>query len=144
MVSPTACPSGSRTASPMDHYWRDLTQQGDSSSACRAAGRSARPAREKRRPAKGALRRLVLISLWLRGRALSPGRAAVMAVVNRTADSFYPAARAASTDAALAAVAVAVRDGADLVDIGGVRAGRGSASAQTTGGHCSRRSPGVR
>ncbi|MCV2393472.1 dihydropteroate synthase [Actinotalea sp. M2MS4P-6] len=63
--------------------------------------------------------------LWLRGRAVCPGRAAVMAVVNRTADSFYPAARAADTAAAVAAVEVAVRDGADLVDIGGVRAGRG-------------------
>lgn len=63
--------------------------------------------------------------LWLRGREVSPGRASVMAVVNRTADSFYPAARAADTDAAVVAVAAAVRDGADLVDIGGVRAGRG-------------------
>lgn len=56
---------------------------------------------------------------------LAPDRPAVMAVVNRTPDSFYPAARAADDDAALAAVAAAVRDGADLVDIGGVRAGRG-------------------
>lgn len=52
-----------------------------------------------------------------------------MAVVNRTPDSFYAAARAADDDAALAAVAAAVRDGADLVDIGGVRAGRGPAVA---------------
>lgn len=63
--------------------------------------------------------------LRLRGRVLAPGRAAVMAVVNRTPDSFYPAARAADDDAALAAVSRAVDDGADLVDIGGVRAGRG-------------------
>lgn len=48
-----------------------------------------------------------------------------MAVVNRTPDSFYPGARAADDDAALAAVARAVEAGADLVDIGGVRAGRG-------------------
>ncbi|MDO8121403.1 dihydropteroate synthase [Isoptericola sp. b490] len=63
--------------------------------------------------------------LWLRGRELSPGRAAVMAVVNRTPDSFFPAARAQDTDAALAQVAEAVQHGADLVDIGGIRAGRG-------------------
>jgi dihydropteroate synthase len=50
-----------------------------------------------------------------------------MAVVNRTPDSFYAAARAADTDAALAAVGAAVAQGADLVDIGGVRAGRGPA-----------------
>jgi dihydropteroate synthase len=61
----------------------------------------------------------------LRGRVLAPGRPAVMAVVNRTPDSFYAAARAADDDVALAAVARAVTEGADLVDIGGVRAGRG-------------------
>ena len=48
-----------------------------------------------------------------------------MAVVNRTSDSFYAAARAGDTAAALAAVERAVLAGADLVDIGGVRAGRG-------------------
>ncbi|MCU1430992.1 MAG: dihydropteroate synthase [Actinotalea sp.] len=65
------------------------------------------------------------VPLRLRGRVLAPDRPAVMAVVNRTPDSFYPAARAADADAALAAVARAVQEGADLVDIGGVRAGRG-------------------
>ncbi|WP_307844552.1 dihydropteroate synthase [Actinotalea solisilvae] len=65
------------------------------------------------------------VALRLRGRVLSPGRPAVMAVVNRTPDSFYAAARASDDDAALAAVERAVREGADLVDIGGVRAGRG-------------------
>jgi len=48
-----------------------------------------------------------------------------MAVVNRTSDSFYAQARAGDTSAALAAVERAVLAGADLVDIGGVRAGRG-------------------
>lgn len=66
------------------------------------------------------------VPLRLRGRVLCPGRAAVMAVVNRTPDSFWSGARAADDDAALAAVARAVADGADLVDIGGVRAGRGA------------------
>lgn len=61
----------------------------------------------------------------LRGRELAPGRGAVMAVVNRTPDSFFPDARAADDDAAMVAVARAVAEGADLVDIGGVRAGRG-------------------
>jgi len=65
--------------------------------------------------------------LWLRGRQLGGDRAAVMAVVNRTSDSFYAAARAGDTAAALAAVERAVLAGADLVDIGGVRAGRGPA-----------------
>ena len=66
------------------------------------------------------------VPLRLRGRVLAPDRPAVMAVVNRTPDSFYPAARAEAEPAAQAAVSRAVADGADLVDIGGVRAGRGA------------------
>ena len=65
------------------------------------------------------------VTLWLRGRPLGVDRAAVMAVVNRTSDSFFAQARAGDTSAALAAVERAVVAGADLVDIGGVRAGRG-------------------
>ncbi len=62
--------------------------------------------------------------LRLRGRTLGADRPVVMAVVNRTPDSFYAAARFddASADAA---VAQAADDGADIVDLGGVRAGRG-------------------
>lgn len=63
------------------------------------------------------------VPLRLRGRVLAPDRPAVMAVVNRTPDSFH--AHHEDDDAARAAVARAVADGADLVDIGGVRAGRG-------------------
>ncbi len=62
--------------------------------------------------------------LRLRGRTFGPERPLVMAVVNRTPDSFYPAARFEDAGAD-AAVAKAVEDGADLVDLGGVRAGRG-------------------
>jgi dihydropteroate synthase len=47
----------------------------------------------------------------------------VMAIVNRTPDSFYQASFA--DDAALEAVARALGEGADLVDIGGVKAGPG-------------------
>ncbi|HEY0215227.1 MAG TPA: dihydropteroate synthase [Cellulomonas sp.] len=63
-------------------------------------------------------------ALLLRGRWFGPERPVVMGVVNRTPDSFYPAARhdAAGADAA---VARAEEEGADLVDLGGVRAGRG-------------------
>jgi len=63
------------------------------------------------------------VPLRLRGRVLAPDRPAVMAVVNRTPDSFH--VRYDDDDAARAAVARAVAEGADLVDIGGVRAGRG-------------------
>ncbi|GAA5042312.1 dihydropteroate synthase [Nocardia callitridis] len=50
-----------------------------------------------------------------------------MAIVNRTPDSFYDKGATFHDDAAMAAVARAVDEGADLVDIGGVKAGPGSA-----------------
>ncbi len=62
--------------------------------------------------------------LVLRGRRFGPDRLVVMAVVNRTPDSFYAAARHDERSAD-AAVARAEEEGADLVDLGGVRAGRG-------------------
>lgn len=64
------------------------------------------------------------VPLRLRGRVVGADRPVVMAVVNRTPDSFYAAARHddASADAA---VARAQEEGADIVDLGGVRAGRG-------------------
>ncbi len=48
-----------------------------------------------------------------------------MAIVNRTPDSFYEGARSVDLRETLDAVTRAVDDGADLVDIGGVRAGDG-------------------
>lgn len=48
-----------------------------------------------------------------------------MAIINRTPDSFYDRGATYSTDAAIAAVERAVADGADIVDIGGVKAGPG-------------------
>jgi dihydropteroate synthase len=61
----------------------------------------------------------------LRGKELRRDRAAVMAIVNRTPDSFYDRGATFADDAARAAVDRAVADGADLVDIGGVKAGVG-------------------
>lgn len=45
-------------------------------------------------------------------------RALVMAIVNRTPDSFYDKGATFSDSAAMAAVDRAVDEGADLVDIG--------------------------
>jgi dihydropteroate synthase len=50
-----------------------------------------------------------------------------MAIVNRTPDSFYDAGRTFAEDRALAAVDAAVAAGAEIVDIGGVKAGPGVA-----------------
>ena len=49
-----------------------------------------------------------------------------MAIVNRTPDSFYDKGATFTDDAALAAVDRAVAEGADIVDIGGVKAGPGA------------------
>src|ERR671931_696005 len=52
---------------------------------------------------------------------------AVMAIVNRTPDSFYDRGATFGFEAALAAAERAVAEGADWVDIGGVKAGPGPA-----------------
>ena len=56
-------------------------------------------------------------------RAVADDRALVMGIVNRTKDSFYDRGATFDERAALAAVDRLVADGADIVDIGGVRAG---------------------
>ena len=63
--------------------------------------------------------------LRLRDRTFSPGQTALLAIINRTPDSFYDAGRYLQDEAALGAVADAVAGGADAIDIGGVKAGPG-------------------
>ncbi|MGN2636096.1 dihydropteroate synthase [Nocardia takedensis] len=60
------------------------------------------------------------------GRPVATDRALVMAIVNRTPDSFYDRGATFEDAPAMAAVRRAVDEGADLVDIGGVKAGPGS------------------
>ncbi|SFQ30553.1 dihydropteroate synthase [Amycolatopsis arida] len=64
--------------------------------------------------------------LVFRGRRVVRDRALVMAIVNRTPDSFYDRGATYARDAALAAVDRAVEEGADIVDVGGVKAGPGA------------------
>ncbi|WP_449066330.1 dihydropteroate synthase [Planomonospora algeriensis] len=66
-----------------------------------------------------------MTTLRLRGREFRPGEFAIMAVVNRTPDSFFDRGRTYGFGAALEAVDRAVAGGADIVDIGGVKAGPG-------------------
>jgi len=54
-----------------------------------------------------------------------PGSFAIMAVVNRTPDSFYDRGATYEFGAALAAAGRAIAAGADIIDIGGVKAGPG-------------------
>jgi dihydropteroate synthase len=62
--------------------------------------------------------------LRLRGHQFDASRPAVMAIINRTPDSFFAGNRYADLDSARRALDAAVEAGADIVDIGGVRAGQ--------------------
>ena len=62
--------------------------------------------------------------LVLRGQTFDAGRPAVMAIVNRTPDSFFAGNRHGQLDSAKRAFEEALDLGADLVDVGGVRAGQ--------------------
>lgn len=63
--------------------------------------------------------------LRLRNREWQPGSFAIMAVVNRTPDSFFDRGATYEFGAALESVGRAVAAGADIVDVGGVKAGPG-------------------
>lgn len=68
------------------------------------------------------------------GKAVAIDRALVMAIVNRTPDSFYDKGASFSDTAAQARVTQVIDEGADIIDIGGVKAGPGDevdASAET-------------
>ena len=60
-----------------------------------------------------------------RAREFATGDFAVMAIVNRTPDSFYDRGATFAFDAAVEKADQAVADGADIVDVGGVKAGEG-------------------
>lgn len=63
-------------------------------------------------------------ALVLRHQRFDASRPAVMAIVNRTPDSFFSGNRHADLASALHALERALDDGADIVDVGGVRAGQ--------------------
>jgi len=65
------------------------------------------------------------VPLRLGRHSFSDRETVVMAIVNRTPDSFYDKGATFTDDAALAAVDRAVAEGAGIVDIGGVKAGPG-------------------
>jgi dihydropteroate synthase len=67
------------------------------------------------------------VALRLGTRAFAAGEFAVMAIVNRTPDSFYDRGATFDFDSALRRVSEVAAQGADIVDIGGVRAGQGPA-----------------
>jgi dihydropteroate synthase len=64
-------------------------------------------------------------TLRLRGRSFAAGEFAVMAIVNRTPDSFFDAGATFALDAALTRLDEVIAEGADIVDVGGVKAGYG-------------------
>ncbi|KAB7743854.1 dihydropteroate synthase [Nostocoides sp. F2B08] len=62
--------------------------------------------------------------LRLRGHQFSSAAPGVMAIINRTRDSFWGGNRHADLDSAMSALHSAVELGVDIVDVGGVRAGQ--------------------
>lgn len=64
--------------------------------------------------------------LRLGDRTFGPGQYVVMAIINRTTDSFYDKGATWSDDAALDRAARLVEQGADMLDIGGVKAAPGA------------------
>ena len=63
--------------------------------------------------------------LVFRGRRLTGDRALVMAIVNRTPDSFYDNGVTFDETLAQKAISRAIADGADLIDVGGIPASPG-------------------
>src|SRR5258705_13310197 len=59
------------------------------------------------------------------GRPVAGDRALIMAIVNRTPDSFYDRGATFTDEAAKAAAHRVIEEGADIVDVGGVKAGPG-------------------
>jgi dihydropteroate synthase len=64
--------------------------------------------------------------LVLRDRRFGPGEFAIMAIVNRTPDSFYDKGATFAFGAALDRVDSVIAQGADIIDIGGVKAAPGN------------------
>lgn len=60
------------------------------------------------------------------GRPVAHDRALIMAIVNRTPDSFYDRGATFTDEAAKAAAHRVIDEGADVIDVGGVKAGPGS------------------
>ena len=60
------------------------------------------------------------------GRPVAGDRALIMAIVNRTPDSFYDRGATFTDDSAKRAAHRVIGEGADVIDVGGVKAGPGS------------------
>jgi dihydropteroate synthase len=66
------------------------------------------------------------VDLRLGPRSFADDELVVMAIVNRTPDSFFDQGATFAADTAMAAVDLAVQDGAAIIDVGGVKAGPGA------------------
>lgn len=71
------------------------------------------------------VRHYVDVHAMLCGRPVAADRPLIMAIVNRTPDSFYDKGATFSDGAAREAAHRAIEEGADVIDVGGVKAGPG-------------------
>ena len=67
----------------------------------------------------------ICVQSTLCGRPVAADRPLIMAIVNRTPDSFYDKGATFGDDAAREAAHRAIDEGADVIDVGGVKAGPG-------------------
>src|SRR6516165_6427607 len=74
---------------------------------------------------RSATRHHVCVQSTLCGRPVAADRPLIMAIVNRTPDSFYDKGATFGDDAAREAARRAIDEGADAIDVGGVKAGPG-------------------
>jgi dihydropteroate synthase len=68
---------------------------------------------------------IVANEIVARGRKITRDRAVIMAIVNRTPDSFYDQGATFADEPAKAAIRRAVEEGAEIIDLGGVAASPG-------------------
>ena len=73
-----------------------------------------------------------MAQLIFRGRAVLRERALIMGILNRTPDSFYDKGANWDPKNALESVARMIDAGADVIDIGGVKAGVGPEVTDTS------------
>jgi dihydropteroate synthase len=66
------------------------------------------------------------VNLTLRGKSFGPGEFAIMAIINRTPDSFYDKGATYAFADALDRAEAVIAKGADILDIGGVKAAPGA------------------
>src|SRR5919108_2773545 len=135
--SPTRCgpPSAVTVVNATQSDWRSqsATAWNTASGGAATATRSSRWTRTAAPPPAGIVYDRQMLRTFGRRTFDFDRQVAVMAIVNRTPDSFYDRGATFAFDAAVAAGERALAEGADWLDIGGVKAGPGAPVGEAGG-----------